>query len=556
MQKLGIGIGVLSGVLLTAPLVGVMYLAKEWTGLPFPPFDLFDWMTPLLPGPLITFGVDFMIDALRTLGFNVAETAKTAEHIMAVLQFFAAGVVVGTLFFVFFSFRGVRPDLASGVVAGALVGFPMTAVSVAITQSTVHPVLIMLWQLTLFLAWGVAIREVYVRTGPGRALPASDEGQPGTVQVIDRRQFLIRLGAATATITVASSALGNLLAQAARRELQTELDAAMSHETEESARPAFPNADDPVMPAPGTRPEYTPVKDHYKVFIRAEPTVINGATWRLPIFGLVDNPARLTLDDIRNNYMPRDQYVTLSCISGRIGTTLISTTRWTGVSLQDILADIKPTGKARYLDITCGDGFHETVDLDLIASDQRIMLCYEWDGNRLPVGHGFPLRVWIPDLYGMKQPKWITEIEVVEDYREGFWVKRGWDPVARVKTTSVIDTVAVNAIYENDGQQFVPIGGIAFAGDKGISKVEVRTDNGDWQEAQLRSPLSETTWVVWRYDWPFTAGNHVMEVRCAEGDGTPQIEESTGNRPSGATGVHSKTARLYVPESEESDMEL
>jgi DMSO/TMAO reductase YedYZ molybdopterin-dependent catalytic subunit len=176
--------------------------------------------------------------------------------------------------------------------------------------------------------------------------------------------------------------------------------------------------------------------------------------------------------------------------------------------------------KPRYLDITCGDGFHETVDLDLIASDERIMLCYEWDGNRLLVGHGFPQRVWIPDLYGMKQPKWITEIEVVEEYKEGFWVRRGGDPVVRVRTTSVVDTVAVNVVYESNGQQLVPIGGFAFAGDRGVSRVEVRTDNGDWQKARLRSPLSATTWVVWRYYWPFTAGNDVMEARCAEGDGT------------------------------------
>ena len=542
MQKLSIGIGVLSGVLLTAPLLGLMYLASEWTGLPYAPFDLFDWITRVLPGPLLTFGIDFMIDALRLLGLNVAETAKTAEHIMAVLQFFTAGVVAGTLFFVVFRFRGVRPDLTAGLVLGALLGLPMTAVSVVITQSTVQPILIVLWELGLFLAWGAALREVYIRTNPGYALPASDEGQPGTVQLIDRRRFLIRLGAATATITVASSSLGNLLAQAARRELEAERDASMTHKTEVSGEPSFPNANDPVMPAPGTRPEYTPLKDHYKVFLRTSPTVIDGATWSLPIFGLVANPVRLSLEDIRNNYEPRDQYVTLSCISGRIASTLISTTKWTGVSLRDILADIKPAQNARYLDMTCGDGFHETIALDLIESDERIMLCYAWDGNQLPVDHGFPLRIWIPDRYGMKQPKWITDIKVVEKPTKGYWVQRGWDPVAQVKTTSVIDNVAVNAVYESEGQQLIPIGGIAFAGDRQVSKVEVRVDRGDWQEARLRAPLSETTWVVWRYDWPFAAGNHTIQVRCSEGDGTPQIEEPTGNRPDGATGIHNKSA--------------
>jgi hypothetical protein len=116
--------------------------------------------------------------------------------------------------------------------------------------------------------------------------------------------------------------------------------------------------------------------------------------------------------------------------------------------------------------------------------------------------------------------------------------------VAQVKTTSVIDTVAVDAIIESGDQKLVPVGGMALAGARGISKVEVRVDGGLWQEAQLRSPLSETTWVIWRYEWPFEVGEHTVEVRCTEGNGTPQIEETRKNRPSGATGIHSREATL------------
>jgi hypothetical protein len=223
---------------------------------------------------------------------------------------------------------------------------------------------------------------------------------------------------------------------------------------------------------------------------------------------------------------------------------LIGTTLWTGVSLQDVLAEVGVQPEARYLHITSADGFYEDIDLELINSDDRIMLCHSWDGNPLPSDHGFPLRIWIPDRYGMKQPKWITGIEVSDEYQEGYWVERGWDEVAQVKTTSVIDTVAVDAIYESGGQRMVPIGGIAFSGDRGISKVEVRMDGGSWQEAQLRTPLSETTWVIWRYDWPFNEGSHTFEVRCAEGDGTPQIEASTSARPDGSTGIHNREAEL------------
>ena len=227
-----------------------------------------------------------------------------------------------------------------------------------------------------------------------------------------------------------------------------------------------------------------------------------------------------------------------------MGTDLISTTQWTGVSVQEILADVKPKPEAENLYITSGDGFYESVSLDMINSDERIMLCHSWDGNPLPIDHGFPLRIWLPDRYGMKQPKWITGIEVTSDLKQGYWVERGWDAVARVESTSVIDVVAADAKYERDGQTFVPVGGIAFGGARGVSKVEVRVNRGPWQEAQLRAPLSETTWVIWRYDWPFESGLFHFEVRCQEGDGTPQIEEKRGNHPSGATGIHNFAAAI------------
>jgi DMSO/TMAO reductase YedYZ molybdopterin-dependent catalytic subunit len=534
MKKPNLGIGILIGALLTASLMSVMYLANQLVGLPFAPFDLFDWMTRVLPGPLVTFGVDTMISVLRGLGINVADAAKTAEHIIALAQFFVGGIVAGAVFFVVVRWRGIKADSIAGIVMGALFGLPVIAISVAIGQSPVHPLLQIVWLAALFLAWGLVLGLAYRRLNPVEVTPAAEAGEAAGVERIGRRQFLIWLGAASATITVVGAGVGAILAQNERPP-----GGSAAHQTEPSSNQPFPNSNDPVVPAPGTRPEYTPIKDHYKVFIRSEPTVIDGSTWVLPITGLVDHPLMLSLDDIKNNYQSRDQYVTLSCISGRIGTTLISTTQWTGVSVQDVLADAQVRPEARYLYITSGDGYYETVDLDLIASDERIMFCYAWDGHDLPVVHGYPLRIWIPDRYGMKQPRWITGIEVTDQYKDGYWVERSWDKVAQVKTTSVIDTVAVNAVIQDGDQRRVPVGGIAFSGARGISKVEVRVDGGAWEEAELRSPLSETTWVIWRYDWPFEAGDHTFEVRCAEGDGTPQIETASPPHPSGATGIDS-----------------
>ena len=84
--------------------------------------------------------------------------------------------------------------------------------------------------------------------------------------------------------------------------------------------------------------------------------------------------------------------------------------------------------------------------LDLIASDEPIILAYAWDGQPIPMDHGFPLRIWFPDRYGMKQPKWITSIEMVSEYEKGYWMKWGWNGVAQIQATSVIDNIAVDHV--------------------------------------------------------------------------------------------------------------
>ena len=296
-MKANIGFGVLCGALVTIALTAVLYLADQLAGTPFVPYDLFDWMARVLPGAVVTFGLDLMIDVLRVVGVSVAGTAKTAERVMAVGQFLLLGTAAGTIFFVIARLRGTSPDVVTGIVAAALLGLPMIAISVAIGGSTLQPVLVVLWLAVAFAAWGLAVRYAYVRLYPEEEKVPEAQLETGAASVpgagLGRRQFLIQIGAATATITVAGSGLGYMMAQAARREVEAEIAASMAHRSEGSSRVSFPNANDPIMPAPGTRPEYTPLKDHYKIFIRSEPTRIDGETWTLPIMGLVDNPLSL-----------------------------------------------------------------------------------------------------------------------------------------------------------------------------------------------------------------------------------------------------------------------
>jgi DMSO/TMAO reductase YedYZ molybdopterin-dependent catalytic subunit len=189
--------------------------------------------------------------------------------------------------------------------------------------------------------------------------------------------------------------------------------------------------------------------------------------------------------------------------------------------------------------------FHEEVDLELVNGDRRIILAYAWDGQPLPRQHGFPLRICIPDRYGMKQPKWVTGITLTAESMPGYWVARGWDEKAEIKITSVIDTVAIKSLVTRGGQTLVPIGGIAYAGAKGISKVEIQIDDAPWQAAQLRAPLSELTWVIWRYDWPFSEGIHRLAVRAYDGQGRLQeTEETVSHTGSAVTGLYTEQVTI------------
>jgi hypothetical protein len=276
--------------------------------------------------------------------------------------------------------------------------------------------------------------------------------------------------------------------------------------------------------------------------INTIPPAVDVHQWRLQIAGLVEKPLTFTPQDVQR-YEPMHQFITLSCISNPVGGDLIGTTRWTGVSLQRLLPDLRLEPGATHLKIPSADQFFEVVSLDAIKADPRIMLTYAWDGVPLRREHGFPLRIYIPDVHGMNQPKWIQSIEATDHWEPGYWVERGWNKVAQMHATSVIDTVAVDmTIIGANNRKLVPIGGIAHAGARGISKVKVQVDDGPWQRAELRMPpLSPLTWVVWRYDWPYQPGKHTFTVRCYEGDGTPQITRANPPEPNGATGLNSKS---------------
>ena len=156
------------------------------------------------------------------------------------------------------------------------------------------------------------------------------------------------------------------------------------------------------------------------------------------------------------------------------------------------------------------------------------------NGKPLTKEHGFPLRLLVPGIFGMKNVKWITKIEAVANDFKGYWQRRGWDDKAEYKTISRIDTPNSKVKAQTT------IAGIAFAGDRGIVKVEVSTDGGKtWEAAEIKPPLSPYAWALWQKNWtPEAAGEYAIKVRATDGRSVLQTSQVTSPDPSGATGYH------------------
>ncbi len=526
----GFRAGLATGLFLTVPLTAIFYAGWRAAALPFPPFHFFDWQTRILPGGVVAAGIDAMVRAIEWLNLaGTSRVAKLAEQTMAVCEFILGGMILTALFFALLRPGMRREAPAAGMALGGLIGVWALWISHGVEESAAAgPVARGLWTVLLFVAWGGLVGWAYHRMSRDAAAAWGGE----TLERSGRRRFLQRLGGAAALVSVAAAALG----KAAGRRMAPVAGGAEPW----SANHPLPNAGAPVQPAPGTRPELTPLSQHYRIDINTTPPAVPEASWRLKIGGLVERPLEWTLADLRSR-PAMHQFITLSCISNTVGGDLIGTTRWSGVSLRQLLPDLRLRPGATHLKIRSADGFYEIVALDTIRADDRVMLTYAWDGLPLAQQHGFPLRIYIPDRYGMKQPKWIESIEATDRWEPGYWVVRGWDREARMKAASVIDAVATNMmLIEPERELRIPVGGISHAGVRGISKVQVRVDGGDWMPAELRAPLSGQTWVLWRYDWPLHKGRHTFTVRCFEGDGTPQIEEESPPHPSGATGLHTR----------------
>ncbi|MGI9010562.1 MAG: molybdopterin-dependent oxidoreductase [Nitrososphaeraceae archaeon] len=302
--------------------------------------------------------------------------------------------------------------------------------------------------------------------------------------------------------------------------------------------------ENPIL-SPLLESEITPTELFYRVDINTIVPEVNENSWNLTVKGLVNNEMTVNYEDIKA--MPAvEQYATISCVSNKIGSDFISNAKWKGIRLKDLLtkAQIKPN--AKFIVFRCDDGYDVGIPLERGMLDGTI-LAYEINNVPLPAEHGYPLRAIVPDIYGMMNAKWIREIELTDKIYEGFWQRKGWSNKANTKTLSSIVIPGnasirqrfrnINSSKINANEKF-PIAGIAFAGDRGVSKVEVSSDNGStWKDAIIKDPLSQYSWVLWAIEFNTEEIKKLM-VRATDKTGQVQTSEIQKPFPDGATGYH------------------
>lgn len=257
-------------------------------------------------------------------------------------------------------------------------------------------------------------------------------------------------------------------------------------------------------------------------------------TWQLRIHGRVRNPYTITFADLLARPMI-ERYVTLACVSNQVGGDLIGNARWLGTPVKELIEAAEPLPGADQVVSRSVDGWTCGTPTAVLTDGRDALLAIGMNGEPLPTEHGFPVRMVVPGLYGyVSACKWITEIELssFDDY-DAYWIPRGWAQQAPIKTQSRIDTPRRRA-----PAGAVTVAGVAWAQHRGIERVEVQVDGGEWQLAQLAEVVSTDTWRQWSWRWEATPGEHQLAVRATDSTGQTQPAEPQSPAPDGATGWH------------------
>jgi DMSO/TMAO reductase YedYZ molybdopterin-dependent catalytic subunit len=378
--------------------------------------------------------------------------------------------------------------------------------------------------------------------------PSAPRETPGPSQVPlgwDRRRFLVTT-ASTAAVAATAAAGATVLEGRRIDSIESAIPESLPPvASSDAAAPTDGSTDSDAATLTelrGITPFVTPNNDFYRIDTALSFPRINLDSWSVQIGGLVERPVRYTYADLQA--MPQVEHmVTLCCVSNQVGGPYIGNAVWQGVSLKSLLEEAGVQDGAEQLFSTSVDGWTCGFPIELALDGRDALLAIGMNGEPLPLAHGFPARLVVPGVYGyVSATKWIESIEVTTwDGATGYWIPRGWSRLGPIKTQSRIDVPRREETLTTGPNK---IAGVAWAQHRGIAKVEVRVDDGDWMTATLGEVTTDDSWCQWVVDWDATAGEHVLQVRATDKDGDTQTEEITAVDPDGATGYHTRRVNV------------
>lgn len=489
----------LAGLLATGLcLTGLWVVGALTPKVPFAPISLAEALVRVSPGDLST----FFIEAL----------GPWAIRLLAAGAVIGALLVGGEILVVTSGDEGPRPFVAGIVLAAA------AAIAIVLGPMDGESPIGMTMVLSI-----TAVSYAWIAKRLFAVLTAEHD-----VDASRRRALRIGLGGAIGIATV-----GGVVGWFAKRFGGPDTDVELVLPAQRASLPARPDFPD----IRGLTPEITSVADHYIVDINLVPPSVEADGWDLTVQGLVDEPLTLDFVSLQRRFEVVEEHSVLTCISNEVGGSLVGHSVWGGVRLRDVLEAAGPTAAAIDVIFRADDGYSDSIPLD-VAMDPSTLIAVSQNGEPLTQEHGFPCRIRVPMIYGMKNVKWLREIEVVDLDYQGYWMERGWSDVATVRTQSRVDVVGDDRRAEAGTATW--IAGVAWSGGRGISKVEVSTDDGStWDEAMLREPVSTFSWTLWAYRWtPSRPGSTTVVCRATDGTGDVQTAEPAPPHPAGATGYH------------------
>ncbi len=466
-----------------------------------------------------TYVVDYSPSFIERFAIDVFGTAdKGALAIGTVLVGLVAGAIAGRLSC---TRRWAGP--------AAFAAFAVLGIAAAFSQPSFEPI-----ATVLTVAGGAGLGLVVLRrlmrtqaAGAVEPVAMPTDGRPDDP---GRRRFMTGVAGAGATALVAGTVgRSMIISRSERVRSSIDLPSAAKRVDAPGAGASFA--------VDGLEPIVVPNDEFYRIDTALVVPRPDPETWQLSVTGMVDNGIELTMDDLLGMDL-HERYVTISCVSNEVGGDLIGNALWTGVHLSEVLDMAGVQRGATQLVGRSVDGWTAGFPTDLVFDGREPLIAVGMNREPLPPDHGFPARLVVPGLYGyVSATKWLEEITLTTwEGFDGYWVPRGWSKTGPIKTQSRIDVPRRNELV--NGKPAV-LAGVAWAPLKGIERVEVRIDGGEWIPAELTTPLDDAAWVQWRAATEVSSGEHVAEVRATDGTGTTQTDVVRPPAPDGATGWHS-----------------